>query len=729
MRMRAVVLVALFSFGLWPSEAAAQPSRGVIRLVDQPLWHQPGRQLDLELRVSNPSDLPLEGFIVSVEGHQRVSSRSALHEALLGDAGFSASSFSDFSYRDQVLAPGDARVIELDDPVDELLSLAQATSGGVYPVTVSLFDAQGVELDTLTTPLIYYPTPPDIPLGVVLAIPLNEMPSRGADGVFDPTGAGEWLLEEAITSSGWLTGLIDVMREALVPHEIQPPPRDRGKDRRRRDKREREREPEVIEALNISLAPTPRFIEELADMANGYQRAAEDGSRSVNRTDARARSAAQTLSAIRELLRLPSVQPSLVPYSFPDLPTIEAALDLEQGISPQLREARNVLSETLDTEISARWLFPPAGRLDSATIAGLKAGSESFAHAFFSEESFEAPVDTPLPGCPSPSPSFTCSVTARTSEGPVTGLITDAGIQDRFARLAQEGDDRLDLQGLFAETAMIREEIPGVAGRVVQATIPSLWHPDASMYESLLKGFRDAPWLETLTPDQAFAESTSTGRRTLLPSLDPLRTEPPEDLFTNIAEAQQLVDSFELVRPPAALTEQFRRNLLLAQSRLWSQSVTLDSRAESYVTETANATRTELTKIRIGGGDEIRLTSQRGQIPIEIFNDADYPVSVNIHILSTDLRIDRVIPQDLQPGRFQQLTVDILARSSGIYPLEVTVETPDGSYVIDRRSITVRSTEFNQVALFITLGALGFLVFFFILRGIRRRRQPAEDEG
>jgi hypothetical protein len=70
--------------------------------------------------------------------------------------------------------------------------------------------------------------------------------------------------------------------------------------------------------------------------------------------------------------------------------------------------------------------------------------------------------------------------------------------------------------------------------------------------------------------------------------------------------------------------------------------------------------------------------------------------------------------------------VDIRAGSSGIFPLEVAVETPDGSYEIDKRSITVRSTEFNQVALLITLGALGFLVFFFLLRGIRRRRGPDE---
>jgi hypothetical protein len=47
--------------------------------------------------------------------------------------------------------------------------------------------------------------------------------------------------------------------------------------------------------------------------------------------------------------------------------------------------------------------------------------------------------------------------------------------------------------------------------------------------------------------------------------------------------------------------------------------------------------------------------------------------------------------------------------------------TPDGSEVIAESEPTVRSTEFNNVALTITMGALFFLIAFYVLRWYRRR--------
>ncbi|HWL64868.1 MAG TPA: DUF6049 family protein, partial [Actinomycetota bacterium] len=170
-----------------------------------------------------------------------------------------------------------------------------------------------------------------------------------------------------------------------------------------------------------------------------------------------------------------------------------------------------------------------------------------------------------------------------------------------------------------------------------------------------------------------------------------------------------------------------RRNLLVAQSRLWITDPALLAGAESFAAETLQETEDELDKVRIGGIEEIRLTSRRGEIPIEIFNGTDYDVAVNIKVLSADLRLNETLPEVLQPGRFRQLTVDVSASSSGIFPVEVSVETPDGSYEIDRKSITVRSTEFNEIALVITLGALAFLIVFYVMRWFRRR-EP-EDEA
>lgn len=457
-------------------------------------------------------------------------------------------------------------------------------------------------------------------------------------------------------------------------------------------------------------------------MADGYRR----DTVTRRRDSAPARAAAEALRRLRALSGRDGVQPLLVPYSFPDLPGVSERLDLEDGLIPQFSHARQVLLKELDMDPAGEWLFPPAGRLDASTMQDLNTADTAFDHVILTEESFQSSPDTAPEGCPEGSPSFVCPVQIQ-GPGRVTGLLTDEGIQDRLADLVNGLDPRLGVQNFFAETAMIREEAPGVAGRVVQATIPSLWHPDRATLSGLLDGLRRAPWLRTLTPSEAIATELEPGPRRLVPTLARLKIQDPTDgLFETIATTQDLVDSFRLVRPPPPLTQRLTRNLLIAQSRLWGASALLNERADDYSAETLEETRAELEKITVGGTDEIRLTSQRGEIPIEVFNDTAYSVTINVRVESPDLRLDETFPQVLQPGRFQQITVDIAARSSGIFPVEVSVETPDGTYQIDSKSITVRSTEFNQVAVVITIGALAFLVLFYLVPGLRRRSANAE---
>ena len=733
--LRIVALGVLVTSGLGASlvpQATAEVPDDEIRLhlTDQPLWHSPGNRLDLQMTIENASSEPLEGFLLRVEGHPRVSSRSALHETFNDNPGFSISSFPRYFDEAEVAASA-SETVSIEEPVTNLTAIANAPGGGVFPVTVSLFDVEGSRLlDSVTTPLIYYPSAPDIPLNVVLAIPLNEIPARDAAGAFaaDPA-AQSFLLEEALVEDGWLSKLLDALERVTTP---PPPPEPEPRRRRSRTKGEREArssrkpKPPPPPPLRLALAPVPRFIEELADVADGYRR---EPSGELRRRDATVpRAAATALRRLRVLTERPGVQPLLVPYSFPDIPAISQGLTLEDGLLPQLRAAREVLAKDLGLEVESRWIFPPAGRLDAAALTDLRTGAEGFEHALFAEESFQAPTDTPAPGCPSVALSFTCPVAAG-GAGTTIGLVTDSGIQDRFADMQAGIDPRLGVQNLFAETAMIREESPGVTGRVVQATIPSLWRPDARTIDLLLTGLQTAPWLRPMTPDEGIATGIDPGRRRLLPLLSDLDLEDPiPDLYDSIATTRDLVDNFALIRPPSALLERLSRNLLIAQSRLWGSNALLAQRADDFVDETAQETQREFEKITVGGTEEIRLTSQRGEIPIELFNDASYDVSVELHVVSPDLRLDETYPQVLQSGRFQQIAVDIAARSSGIFPVEVSVQTPGGSHVIDSKSIVVRSTEFNQIALIITIGALAFLVLFYVVRGIRKREHAAEDE-
>ena len=715
-RKTAALITSLLLCALPLSPAAGQDADPEIRLrlVDQPLWHEPGDPLGLRLQVFNSSSEVLEGFVVRVEGHSRVSSRSALHEAFDGNPGFSSSSFS--KYFDNVEIPaGASKTVVIKEPVGDLTSIATAPGGGVFPVTLSLFDSGAGELfDSMTTPLIYYPTPPDVPLGLTLAWPLNDVPSRSPSGSFevDPLTAAV-RLEDALQPDGWLTGLLQRLEAVTLAPPPPEPPRRRDRQGRRRGRADNRPRPEPTPPLHLGLALTPRLIEEMADLADGYQR----GDVARRRDSEVARQAAEALELLRIMLARDSVEPLLVPYSFPDLPR----MSFEDGLVPQLGHAREVLAKELDLDLADGWLFPPAGRIDAATLQDLKTIDTEVGGLILTEESFEPPVEDPPPGCPVGSPSFVCPVSIQ-GTGRSPSLLTDEGLQDRFTDLVDGLDPRLGIQNFFAETAMIREETPGVAGRVVQTTVPSLWHPEPSTMDLVLEGLREAPWLQTLTPSEALDTEVEPGPRRLVPTLGRLAIqEPTEELLARVASAQELVESFRLVRPPPALTERLTRNLLVAQSRLWGASALLSDRADDYVDETVEQTRAELDKITVGGTDEIRLTSQRGEIPIEVFNDTDYEVTLNVRVVSPDLRLDETYPLVLDPGRFQQIPVEIAARSSGIFPVEVSVETPDGTYEIDTKSITVRSTEFNQIAVIITIGALAFLVLFYLVPSFRRR--------
>ena len=724
---RARWIVALLSLCVipaaipWPAAAQLPETPVTLRLIDQPLWHSPGDPLGFELGIENGSDEGLEGFLLRIEGHSRASSRSALHEAFDGNPGFSSSSFSKI-YEEVQVPVGETHTVRVTEPISDLSAISTAPGGGVFPVTISLFEPGGGELiDSLTTPLIYYPTPPEVPLGFSMVVPLNDVPSRSPDGSFvvEPISASV-RVEDAVQPGGWLDALLNEPDRATIPPEPEPEPRRRSRGRRGR--KARPDEPPAPPALRLALAPTPRFVEELADLADGYPR----GDLTRRPDSATARAADTAVKTLRTVLRRESVQPLLSPYSFPDLPGVTDRLALEDGLIPQFTHGRAVLLKELGLDLQGDWLFPPAGRLDAGTLQDLRAIDAGFGHVLLTEESFHSDPEVAPLGCPGSSPSFVCPIQIQ-GPGQITGLLTDDGVQNRFADLVDGIDPRLGVQNFFAETAMIREEAPGVSGRVVQATMPSLWHPEGATIRRIVRGLRSAPWLQPLTPQEALQTGLEPSPRRLVPALSRLAIQDPtEGLFDSIASTQDLVESFQLIRPPAALTQRLTRNLLVAQSRLWGASPLLTERADTYVEKTLAETEGELDKITVGGTDEIRLTSQRGEIPLEVFNEASYPVSLNVRVVSPDLRLDETFPLALQPDRFQQITVDIAARSSGIFPVEVSLETPDGSYEIDTRSITVRSTEFNQIAVVITIGALVFLVLFYLVPGLRRRAPHAE---
>ncbi len=68
----------------------------------------------------------------------------------------------------------------------------------------------------------------------------------------------------------------------------------------------------------------------------------------------------------------------------------------------------------------------------------------------------------------------------------------------------------------------------------------------------------------------------------------------------------------------------------------------------------------------------------------------------------------------------QRFTFPVRAQTTGRFPVQVQVETPQGGTIAES-SILVRSTAYNRVALVVTIGAALFLAALWARRFVPRR--------
>ena len=124
----------------------------------------------------------------------------------------------------------------------------------------------------------------------------------------------------------------------------------------------------------------------------------------------------------------------------------------------------------------------------------------------------------------------------------------------------------------------------------------------------------------------------------------------------------------------------------------------------------------------------ITLTSSEAKIPLTFRNDTDKRVPIHIALTSDKLLFPDGTDRDvtLEPGKNQTVRVAVETRSSGTFPLLMTVTTA-GGLPIQTSEVTVRSSFVSGVGVFLTVGAIVFLAVWWgwDIRRRRRRRQTA----
>ena len=327
---------------------------------------------------------------------------------------------------------------------------------------------------------------------------------------------------------------------------------------------------------------------------------------------------------------------------------------------------------------------------------------------------------------------FTPSRPALLSRAPGSALVaTDPGLE-RFL----QGDEAPALRAahLLAALAVIAGEQPSLARGVAFAN-PNTWDPPDEFVNAVLTGLRFHPLLRAVTVDTLLAE-TPPATVNDEPAGNPVvRVLAPVTVRKPPVTTSQYDQALQDRQGIAALFNEADTRVTRADRMLFSSlSTNLETPAgrgwaRDQLHAIGQSGRDFLSLIRIPPGQStVTLTASKAQIPLTFRNDADRPVDVHVALASDKLLFPDGTDRDivLQPGKNQTVRIAVETRSSGTFPILMTVTTA-GGLPIQTSEVTVRSSFVSGVGVFLTVGAVVFLAVWWgwDIHRRRRRRQTA----
>lgn len=583
---------------------------------------------------------------------------------------------------------------------------------GVFPLQVGVYTGSGVpEGRSVTTFLVYsagqgsatgFPK-----LNVSVVMPIHAPPSVGAQGEVQAVTPSE---------SARLQQLVAV----LLAHQEVP----------------------------VSVAAAPQTLDALA-AGSAADHASVSGLASLAK------------SGIDEILPEPYVR---VPMS----ELLGAGLGSE--LSAQLSQGSTTLTKTIGAAPSQTWVFD--GAVDQATVS-----------AVLSRGATRLIVpDGDLTPLPSAARQTTFALPTRLSGvGRGSGPPVYAADPLLTADFNASGGPVLAADHLLAELAMIQLETPGIT-RGVAVVPPPRWSADPQFVDTLLAGLSGHPLLEAVTASGLFtAVKTTTVQRGLTGTSgggsgpaagsgsgaassgagsqgSPTKgTAPPAFSLTGpgagglaadadrIREARRRVQAFQVVLSDQAAAEQLTKALLVAES-----SDISGRQRRTILDAVISGSAGVLKQVTLPRSSSITLTSTRGQIPLTILSAGGLKARVQLRLSSQRLIFRPFSPPGgtcrvptptseicdlVVSGQNTTLKVPVEARSSGVFPLDVSLWTPGGGIRLAKEQNTVRSTAVSGVGIILIVVAVLSLALWWgrdLRHGRRARRlvpaPPGPDE-
>lgn len=458
---------------------------------------------------------------------------------------------------------------------------------------------------------------------------------------------------------------------------------------------------DAVRGAPIALAPT---AETLAALASS--------------TDERS---AATLAALRRVAAERTVlNTTFVPAN---LPGIRAA-GLERDAVSQITRGPAVVADVLHAKPDNRMWLADEG-LDQASLDQLAGrGVDRFVAT---EATVSAVPDQKLTIAQPFQLGGKSSKATAAADAPVPAKVqavsADAGLADH---LTDPVGPVLQANHLLADLAVLYLDRPGGDRRGIVALAPRNWKVTRPFLETVVNGLAQSPILEGVSLDQLFTTvpvaKTSSGAplvRTLASTPSPGLAE----VATELRAARRRLDGLASMLGGAAPMEGQLDNRLLATE---SSELRSARQRQPLVDSVQKAIDAQLSQIEMPQGRSITLTAQQGEIPVTFQNRTGSPAKVVVRVQSDKLAFPHGSTQTIDLVRrntTQRFTVE--SRTSGAFPMRITLESPDGNLVIGRTRMTVRSTAASGVSLIVSLGAALFLAIWWGRHAWRGRHDPA----
>ncbi|HXJ64406.1 MAG TPA: DUF6049 family protein [Actinomycetota bacterium] len=688
MRRLFATLVVLSTLVLAAPPAFAAPRPDVsIRLLGMAPWLTPQKpDLGLHAVATNTGPGAADDLSFGLTVFTPSRSRNQYEESLRHDPSDAGDLYARFGKITGTLAPGATMDLELSRKIirDVAATVVGGNETAVYPMNIELRSGDRT-LASIRTPIVFLnfakrQVVATTRLRLGWSFALHQGIDYGADGTYL-----DGSLQDAVAPGGRLAEEVAAL-DAAANDPKHPRP--------------------------IDVVWSPTLIAQLQDMRDGY--AVRNGAtvEQVPEGQGGAADANAVLEKMHQLAAAPLVESSALPYAVPNIPALLSA-GLGVDLPVQLQRGEDAVGAFTGNPVTSDIFWPPGGNIDQASLSTLAAhGIRTFlmtpamVHRAPQPKEFAQPATTALQS----------SVT-----GTVTGIVPDAGVETILSSGVSERDPRLAAQNVLGELAQIWLEQPGIP-RAVALSVPDSLDVPGSLFRPLIKVVGRAPFLQI--------QKASALVKNFHP--DPSQ---PAQLFPNYGQffAQGYADEIAAARADISTFRSILVNPSPVPDRL--EDTVLLSEGGSFTEDPAagmallGGIRSRLDGlfrgIRPDTTRSVTLASGAGVVPIGITNDTPDLVRVKIRLISARLEPEaKTETVTLRGGSTKLLPFRVRSRTTGRFPVQISVLTPDGKPLYPPGVLVVRSTSYNLVALLLVLGAALFLLVWWARRFLPGRRPP-----